>query len=370
MKKHKILLFIDSLVSGGAQRQILLLANELAISGYVVTLLTYHDIDDLEYMLNTDIEHVCISKNGRGIIVFLIEIYNFIVKLNPIAIIAYLHTPALITRLIGRFAGVNKIITSERNLDLEILSIRYILERLTYKLSSTIVTNSFSIRDKLINILPCSESKVEVIYNAVDLIEYSPMTPSDKFAIRHSHSISENDFVFMLPGRIVQQKNHLALIQAAKMIAEKYPFILVFVGNEIDQKIKHRLLSEMEGSILKNRVLFLGQQKNMREMYCLADVVVLPSLWEGLPNVIIEAMACERPIIASNVSDNDKIVNNNCGYIVEPDNITNLMEAMVLMLTKNRMNLHEMGNNCRNIISKLCSKKTFTDRYIQIIEEA
>lgn len=364
----KLVLFIDSLVSGGAQRQILMLAQELSAADFDITLLVYHDINELSYMLDKDIDYVCVPKKSLGIFGFLAEIYRVFKRTQPIAIIAFLHQPSLLARLLGRLAGVKKIITSERNLDLDKSISRYLLELITYPLSTKIVTNAHCTRDRLITLLPASRKKIEVIYNAVDTVAYSAITADEKREARLQYDIPADVFVFLLPGRIVEQKNHLALIAAAKMISPDIDFRLVFVGNEIDLEIKHKMLAAAESTALESRLVFLGQQQNMRTMYGLSDCVVLPSLWEGLPNVVIEAMACERPVIASDVSDNAAILDASSGYIFACNDISALSTSMQNIMASTTQQQTTMGVAGRNIIKKICSKAVFVEKYITLIK--
>ena len=364
----KVILFIDSLVSGGAQRQILILATELAKTGYAVSLLTYHDINELECTGGLGIKLYCVPKDANSFLTFMWKIYKYFNSVKPVAIIAYLHTPSLLARLLGRLAGVKKIITSERNHDLEKSKKIYLLERLTYRLSTNIVTNSFCVRDRLEQLLPRIERRIEVIYNAVDLNAFSPVSQEMRENTRREFDIGLDQFVFLLPGRLIEQKNHTAMIRAVSMIAGEYSFQVVFVGNELDCKLKQKLLKEIEFYNLESRVQFVGFQQDMRQMYGLADVVVLPSLWEGLPNVVIEAMACNRPIIASNISDNKLIIKRGCGYVVDIDEVSNLSNAMASMLNASGDELLVMGNSCRELIAQQCSLSVFREKYISLIE--
>jgi len=364
----KIVLFIDSLVSGGAQRQILMLARELSGSGFDITLLVYHDINELSYMIDEDIQYICVPKKTLSLFGFFTGIYRVFRRTQPSAIIAYLHQPSLLARILGRLAGVKKIITSERNLDLDKSISRYLLELMTYPLSTKIVTNAHCTRDRLIKLLPASRKKIEVIYNAVDTIAYSAITADEKREARLQYGIPVDVFVFLLPGRIVEQKNHLALISAAKKISPDIDFRLVFVGNEIDLDIKHKMQVSAESTRLESRLIFLGQQKNMREIYGLSDCVVLPSLWEGLPNVVIEAMACERPVIASDVSDNAAILDASSGYIFACDDISALVISMDDIMASTNHQQNAMGASGRSIIKKICSKEVFTEKYISLIK--
>ncbi|MEM7173050.1 MAG: glycosyltransferase family 4 protein [Pseudomonadota bacterium] len=364
---NRIVLFIDSLGSGGAQRQILMLAKQLVRADFDVSLLVYHDIDDLAYMLEPEIKLELIPKNAQALPKFLYRVFQYFRREKPRAIIAYLYGPSLMSRTLGRLAGVSTVITSQRNLDLDKSSIQYILERLTYRLATKIVTNAYATKDQLCDLLPKASEKLEVIHNAVDTGLFSPLSREERSKLRRDRDLADSEFVFLLPGRIEVQKNHLGLIQAALEVADRREFVILFAGNEFDLRIKDRVKTAISGTRLADRVIFLGQQKDMRSVYALADCVILPSLWEGLPNVLIEAMACECPVIASDVADNKIVVPKDCGIVFDLDGPAELTDAMSRLLDMDSSARVEMGLACRKHVEANFSETAFLEKHLKLI---
>lgn len=368
MRSQRVCLLIDSLGSGGAQRQILILAGQLADSGYQVSLLTYHTAHELDYMLDSRIQFVCISKRATGLCTFVYRFYRQLRRLKPDALIAYLPTPSLLGRTLGRVAGVKTIITSQRNDDLDKSRRRLFLERLTCRFSTAIVSNSRRTAERLESLVPGSCGKLSVIYNAVDHDSFFAVSQAEALSNRAVRGLEASRFVFLLPGRMEPQKGHMILIRAAISLATESEFILVFAGKEIDTKLKSAIVRELEGSPLEGRVEFWGFQRDMRAVYSVADVMVLPSLWEGLPNVVLEAMACECPVIASAVGDNAVLVKPDRGMLVDVNSEKALRGAMVSMLRKAPAELEQMGRRGRIFTKATCSRAAFAQGYVRLLE--
>jgi glycosyltransferase involved in cell wall biosynthesis len=106
-------------------------------------------------------------------------------------------------------------------------------------------------------------------------------------------------------------------------------------------------------------------------LYSAADLVVLPSLWEGFPNVVIEAMACGTPVIVSNISDNARIVEHGVtGYLFANDDADDLVNALEAFRSMGPDQRRAMGRQAAAHIATLCSTQALGDRYAALIEAA
>ena len=172
-----------------------------------------------------------------------------------------------------------------------------------------------------------------------------------------------------MPGRIAPQKNHISLLKAAVLIDDLPDNVrFLFVGNEIDSKIKTDLLTFCNENELSHRVIFGGPIDDMPSIYSISNIVVLPSLWEGLPNVIIEAMACETPVIASDVSDNRLIISQEeNGYVFSTLDLDDFSSALLNCIHMDPKQLIQMGVKGRQRVSTLCSMENFISSYQKII---
>lgn len=369
MNKMNIVLLIDSLGAGGAQRQMVLLAGQLKKAGYKPTILIYHDILDLLQGVEAgEINLKLIPKSEMSWPKLIWSVIKFLKEIKPYAIISYLHTPNLIARIAGRLSGVKRIITSQRNLDLIHSKKRILLERLTQDLSTLMVTNSEANRDLIIKEFGFDKHKVVTIYNGVDMSFFSQKSAKTRTEIRADWDIEENEFVFLLPGRMEKEKNHMILVEAANIIEKNLRFKCVFVGHEFDQSIKSELSTRIINYGLEDYFLFAGYCNNMPDVYSASEVVVLPSLWEGLPNVVIEALSCERPVIVSDVSDNSVIVSDEVGSVLPVDDAGALADAMTEYINMDREQLKLMGARGRRRTQEFCSLTSFRNQYVKLLD--
>ncbi|MFT4564130.1 MAG: glycosyltransferase involved in cell wall biosynthesis [Gammaproteobacteria bacterium] len=369
-RKKKIILFIDSLVSGGAQRQLVTLACELSKKKYPVCVLTYRNETQLLWMLNKrGIRYHVVEKKSKLDLRFFFRLVVFFRHEQPDCIISYLNTPNFWARIAGRIARVPTIITSERNIDINRSSVRVNLERILYRLSTKIVVNANAIQELLVEVgLPIE--KIKVIQNGLDTVYFQRRSEIRRQEFRRNIGVGDGETLITLVGRMQQQKNHVGLLRAFASLGHLNSSIkIMFVGNEIEPAIKQKLKDLCSASDMEHQVIFAGAKDNLPLIYTASDFTILPSLWEGFPNALIESMACETPVIATDIADNRLIISDeSMGYIVPRENETALANTI---LSASRMTIAErqkMGRESREKIIKMCGLDRFVTRYEELIE--
>lgn len=174
-------------------------------------------------------------------------------------------------------------------------------------------------------------SKIEVIYNGVDTKRFQRV---DTKKIKEELNISNNDFLIGVVGRLIEQKGHIYLLEAIKNLKKKIPNIRLLVAGEgnLEKELK-ALCNKM--SIIDN-VSFLGFRKDLPEIYSALDVFCLPSLFEGFGLVIVEAMLCKTPVIATELDCIKEIATNEQeAILVQPKNPKDLEDALFRVYRKN-----------------------------------
>jgi glycosyltransferase involved in cell wall biosynthesis len=173
-------------------------------------------------------------------------------------------------------------------------------------------------------------NKITVVPNAVD-IEFYP-SPSDRDAVRAQLGFGPADHMMTMVGTFKHQKGHRHLIEATAQVAPSFPQLHVVLvgGGELTRAIKE----QVKGAGLADRIHFLGSRRDVPELLAASDSFVLPSLWEGLPVALVEAMASELPIIATAVSGTSQVVIDRVtGLLVPPADTTALALAMTELLS-------------------------------------
>jgi glycosyltransferase involved in cell wall biosynthesis len=154
----------------------------------------------------------------------------------------------------------------------------------------------------------------KVIPNGIDLTKYS----------NSSQQNSTHTFTFVIVGRLEYMKNHNFLIDVIYQLNQlnKYDFQLKIVGSGI---LEDALKSKVETLELNNIIDFLGARDDVPALLKDCDCLLLPSLWEAFPIVLLEAAACNIPVITTSVGSISTLVDQNNGYIVELDKFKDAM---------------------------------------------
>ena len=188
--------------------------------------------------------------------------------------------------------------------------------------------------------IPEDKDKIWLNYHGLDFSVFENLP---------SNSLNDGTLKIVAVGRLVEQKGFIYLIRSLFELGKKdIPVSLTIIG---DGPLEHELKNEAKGLPKGVSIHFVGRVAHMETLRTMAnsDVMVAPSVVaadgdrDGIPNVVIEAMACGLPIVASNVSGIPEIViNNETGFLIEPSNPEALAEAFMKIFS-DRENATKMG---------------------------
>lgn len=206
------------------------------------------------------------------------------------------------------------------------------------------ITVSAKNKESLIKNFDLPEDKIKIVYNSVDIHPIENYDLNILNELRNKFAISDSSIVYGTVGRLNKQKGHQYLIEAAKKIIEKVPgSIFLIVGKG---QLKDQLIQKTKDEDIYENFRFVGYQKNLPEILAIMDIFVLPSIAEGFPFALLEAMAAKKPIIATNVGGVTEIVENGVnGIVVEPMDPDALSTAILTLAVdaKKRMCFAEEG---------------------------
>ena len=185
--------------------------------------------------------------------------------------------------------------------------------------------------------------KIQVIQNGCNLERFRTVQPSP-VDLKRNLGFADDDPVLLVLARLEAQKGHHVLVEAMSAVRAQFPNArLVCVGSG---SLQSQLKEQVEKLGLEESVRFVGYQSNVPDWLALADVVVLPSFFEGLPLVAIEALAAGRAVVATAVDGTTEVViHEKTGFTVPPGNSAALAAAICRMLgnAKLRQTLAENG---------------------------
>ena len=203
-------------------------------------------------------------------------------------------------------------------------------------------------RQIMIKILRIKESKTSIIFNGIDSSFGERIkTPRNKYP------------TIGVVGRLTKQKGIDYLINAIPLVAKRYPDLKVLVVGSGEEKVGLKDLAHKLG--VSDRIQFLGYQKNIADFISRMDIFILPSIWEGFPYVLLEAMLLKRPIIATNIFGVSEIIENGkSGVLVKPRDSQDIANAIV-DLVSNRAKALQIGDNAyKRVITNYTLEKTIS----------
>jgi glycosyltransferase involved in cell wall biosynthesis len=366
----KILCLTDSLNSGGAQRQLCMLAVLLKERGYDVEFMTYYDYDFYRYFLDkANIPHTIVTasnKLGR-----IVAVRKAIRHQKPDVVIAYLNTASLFAELAGLPKRDFALIVSERSSDLRenfATKRRFFFHRL----SDAVVCNSFTQTKFVAKTAPWLAKRTTTIINCVDIYKFKPadvQTPADNEPIS-----------ILVIGNFRPEKNPIALVEAIRIVARNLSqkVTVDWYGNNWfkngsptkDSELYLRVHKFIKDNKLDDVFRLHNFVSDITPLYQSATAFCLPSLYEGCSNVIGEAMACGKPVLASNVCDNPLLVTDgDNGFLFDPKDPQDIAAAIIRFAERSPAQLEQMGQVGRKRAEKMLSPDVFVNKYIELIEQ-
>ncbi len=176
----------------------------------------------------------------------------------------------------------------------------------------------------------------------------------------------EGPLRFLFVGRLVSQKGLDVLFRALSNLRDQHDWTLTIAG---EGPLKDELARAAQGLRLSERIVFRGwlERDHLPAVYKDADVFVLPSRDEGMPNAMLEAMAAGLPVIGSRVSGIEEVVTDNYnGLLIEPDDADALTNALKTVI-EDRDKTFALGQAARELVEKQYSWDLIADVYMDLL---
>ncbi len=292
------------------------------------------------------------------------KLYYFLKREKPLFV--HTHTPkagmvgmvaALLAKVPNRLHTVAGLPLMEtKGLKRKVLSL---VEKMTYKCSTIIYSNSKGLRDIIIKEKLCPEKKIRIIgngsSNGINTSYFDPLNISnnERADLKEALNIYSDDFVYIFVGRLVTDKGINELISAFDNVSRRNIKVkLLLVGNrepELDPLKKETLELISKNS----NIIEVGYQSDVRPYFAISDVLVFPSYREGFPNVVMQAGAMGLASIVTDINGcNEIIINDTNGVIIPPKNSLELQRTMELYLNNNGLLAEHRANSRKMIVSR------------------
>jgi glycosyltransferase involved in cell wall biosynthesis len=373
-----VALVVDDLGYGGAERQVIELANNIDRNRFDVHVCTLGNHLPLRSQLKLAEHNLhVIARKIRFDFTVVLRLAHLLRELKADIVHGYLFSAEIASRLAGRIAGTKLIIGSERNANrIEIRKSNVLAYRVTQRCVDMIIANSHAGAESHRRTFNRPASGYRVVHNGVDTERFRP---GDGTAIRNKLGIRKESSVIGAFANFKKQKNHAMLFRTFRVVLESFPEAqLLLVGDEPTDS-KGRLVSyrtQLDQLVdelgIRQQCVFLGHQNHTEHIYPACDITVLPSLHEGTPNVLLESMACGVPVVATNVCDNHYIIRDGeTGHLMEVGDETG-MARQITRLLADRARRQAMGRNGREWVMREFSTKRLAEKmeaiYIDLLD--
>jgi len=212
---------------------------------------------------------------------------------------------------------------------------------------AAVICNSTMVRDEIKLRFGVADSKLRVVYNAVDADAFTPLLREHRSAVREHHGIPADALVFLLVGSGYERKGVRAAIDALALLPAHAHLVIVGRESRLRPYVRHA----RDRAVL-SRLTFAGPQADPKPYYGAADAFVLPTLYDPLPNAALEAMACALPIITSAKSGvAELVIGADAGFICDARD-SDALAAHMRTLEDATMR-ERMGDNARNAVLPL-----------------
>lgn len=346
-KKIKILQVISSLHIGGAEKVVSNISTLINKDIFEMEVLCIKELGMLgEKLVNEGIE-VLIPKGNHAFL----DRYRKVLRINSIVLgrqydIVHTHgTTGLLT------IGPLFCFRSKKPIFLHTFHFgnypnikrRYLYgERFFASFADCLVAVSHSQRESIVRYHRVKPEKIRTIINGVEDNKYC----QDKIFMRDKFSefgITEKDFIVGSIAVLSIQKGIIYLLDAAREISKRIQNVkfLIVGGGKMLEYLKERAFKLG----LREKVIFTGWRSDALKILSAFDIFVSPSLWEGLPLAILEAMAARKPIVATMVGDNPKIIDHGKTGLLIPAESPDAIKDAILQIASNPDHAKDMGEN-------------------------
>lgn len=355
----KILCLIDSLGSGGAQRQMVELAKGFKEKGHQVGFITYHEINFFkpelvknEIWVETIVEPNYLKR--------LLKMRKVIRRQEPDAVLSFLEAANFISTLSGFPFRKWRLIVGERSANPNILKSKKLrMYRWFHLFADYVVANSYANLEMVEKINPFIRSrKMKVIYNIVN-------TPIIESVNTDTH---KTNIVVAASYRSV--KNTDGLIEAISLLSEEYKnkLNIEWYGNPDDREYYNSSIKAIDKYDLSSVIKLNLATTEIYEKYAQSDFVALFSHYEGFPNTICEAMSLSKPVIVSKASDIPIFIKEGVnGFLCDSKDVSSIKDALMRAIDSTQEKKLIIGKNNSEVAEKMFDRHIVIEDYLILL---
>lgn len=320
----KIAQIVPTLDRSGAEKQVLLLCRELAKRGHDVEVGVLTRLGPLEREFRESGIPVTVIGKPLKVDPFALRRLGRWMRENRFEVVqSWLFAANSYARAAARLAyssndsGRPVVVATEMAVDLWKSQWHFRIDRMLRTWCDTVVGNSQAVVDFYRDKAGIEASRLSMIHSGIDPGEANPIDePKRRAAFEALNLPADAGPILLFAGRLAEQKRVADLLKAADILQHLYPKIRILIAGE--GPLRQSLGEFAAGVDLADKAMFLGLRADMDTLYAAADVVVLPSSYEGLPNVVMEALLRAIPVVASAAPGTIELIENETTGLLYP----------------------------------------------------
>ncbi len=359
----RIVYVLTSLGMGGAERQVLALAGRMAERGHAVKLLVLRPRVAEQWPIELEVVHLDMYRTPLSVVMGLMQGRSFLHEFRPDLLHGHSFHANFVARLLKIFTPAPAVLSTIHNI-YEGRWHRMLVYRLTDGLSRRTTAVSQAAADRFVGLKAVPQHKCIVLTNGIDTSEFVPN--ADRRTRMRAEMGVNADFIWLAAGRIVPAKDFPNLLRAFAPVRAACPEAQLWIaGESIDTWVK-RKGGFVAGVVVEHgsmdRVRWLGLRRDLPALFDAADAFVLSSAWEGMPLALGEAMAMEKPVVATDVGGVRELVGD-AGVIVPSKDSDALATAMLNIMQRSPGDRQMLGCAARARIQNKFSMDTKADEW-------
>jgi glycosyltransferase involved in cell wall biosynthesis len=363
----RITFLVTGLSRGGAETQVVRLACRLAERGRRCRLLSLtpcNDFADELAVAGVPVRTLGLTS-AFSLPGALRDIVGDLKTEPPQALVTFLYHANILGRVAARFASVPVVVSSIRS-DNFGGRLRYLMTRATDGLCGLTTSNSSLVAERLVVRGVVPRGKLQVVPNAV--IERVGAIPSGHIErIRESLDLGAGDFAWLSAGRLTEAKDHVGLLRSFAKLRIEFPGARLLIAG--DGELQAAVRAEIGRLGLDDTVRMLGLRRDLPDLMRAADGLVLSSVWEGLPNVVLEALAEGLPVVATRVGGVPEILGQEYPWLANPGDPESLTAVMGGLMRIGESAWQRLGEQGQEIIRDRYGVDAVVDTWVKLLED-
>lgn len=325
----KVLFFITGLGMGGAERQVCILADNFARLGCDVQLISLTG-DTVNRPQSTSVKliELKMTKTPLGLMRGYFRAIQLVKSFNPDVVHSHMIHANIFVRMLRLGTVIPRLICTAHS-----INEGGYMRMLAYRLTDSLCDLSTNVSQEAVNQFifqrASKSERMIAMYNGIDTEEFH-FKDNRRDEIIRILEVENNTPLLLAVGRLTEAKDYANLLNAFSYLLESYHNAnLVIIGiGEQEEQLK-QLAMQLN---IAMQVHFLGLRHDICDWMSAADIYVMSSAWEGMPLVLLEAMACERVVVATDCGGVKEVVGD-AGFLVPPRDSQLLADALVKALS-------------------------------------